>query len=263
MEHDRRPMRPAPCSGRRLARRRPLAAALLAECALAPAAAATPAGGASRPKSAASATPGPLGKIILQWDHLIDSDDRTFEDYWGFLSYKQMHVQAWDGEFTKGGEIGGFLRDHRRSTYSAFYRYRKDFDHVVELDTEQVLKKGFVLAGILRGIHVIPDNTGTDRDQLQYGSGFDYYWGDYDFFSFRAISDPRAGGRWSFVSSARLQYGEPIYVQPGIVKHTDGSTGWFVNAKYKMLRLSAGKYNQFDWTETDRTIYSVGLEWTY
>jgi len=263
MEREPRPMRRHRPSGRGARRAPGLAAVLLTAAAMAPLQAATPAASASRPKPAASATPAPLGTIILQWDHLKDSDDRTFEDYWGFLSYKQMHVQAWDGEFTKGGEIGGFLRDHRRSTWSAFYRYRKDFDQVVEIDTEQILKKGFVLAGILRGIHVIPDNTGTDRDQLQYGTGFDYYFGDYNFYSFRAISDPRAGGRWSFVTSARLQHGQAIYVQPGIVKHTDGSTGWFVQGKYKILRLSAGKYNQFDWTEVDRTIYSVGLEWTY
>src|SRR5207249_8706178 len=107
---------------------------------------------------------------------------------------------------------------------STFYRYRKDFDHVVEIDTEQIVKRGFVAAALLRGIHVIPDNAPDDRNQLQYGGGFDYYWGDYDFLSFRAISDPRQGGRWSFIASTRWYRGEPIYVQPGLVKHTDGST---------------------------------------
>jgi len=80
--------------------------------------------------------------MIVQWDHIIDSNDRTFEDLWGFLSYRQTHYQVWYGDFTKGAEIGGFLRDRRRSTWSAFYRYRKDFDHVVEIDTEQIVKKG-------------------------------------------------------------------------------------------------------------------------
>ena len=217
----------------------------------------------SRAKPAPPAAAAPPGKMIVQWDHIIDSNDNTFEDFWGYLSYRQMHVQAWYGDFTKGGEIGGFLRDHRRSTWSGFYRYRKDFDQVVEIDTEQILKKGFVLAALLRGIHVIPDNAPDAQNQLQYGSGFDYYWGDYDFMSFRAISDPRQGGRWSFIASTRLHRGETIYVQPGLVKHTDGSTGWFVQGKVKLFRWSAGKYNQFDWTEVDRTIYSAGLEWTY
>src|SRR5437899_11132654 len=36
----------------------------------------------------------PPGKVILQWDHLVDSNDRTLEDYWGFVSYKQTHYQA-------------------------------------------------------------------------------------------------------------------------------------------------------------------------
>ena len=260
MEHDPRAMRRVPVLPWRAA----LLAALACGAALAPARAATPpASGETRARPARPASPAPLGKMIVQWDHIIDSNDNTFEDFWGYLSYKQMHVQAWYGDFTKGGEIGGFLRDHRRSTWSGFYRYRKDFDQVVEIDTEQILKKGFVLAALLRGIHVIPDNAPDDQNQLQYGSGFDYYWGDYDFLSFRAISDPRQGGRWSFIASTRLHRGETIYVQPGLVKHTDGSTGWFVQGKVKLFRWSAGKYNQFDWTEVDRTIYSAGLEWTY
>jgi len=205
----------------------------------------------------------PLGTAIVQWDHLVDSDDDTFEDFWGFLSYKQAHVQAWYGDFTKGGEIGGYLKDRRRSTYSGMYRYRKDFDHVVQFDTEQILKKGFVAAGMLRGIHVIPDNAPGDRNMIQFGGGMDYYWGDYNFLSVRAISDPREGGRWSFVTSHRFQRDLSFYVQPGIVLHTDGSAGWFLQGRYKMFRWGAGKYDRFDFTEVDRTVYSAGLEWTY
>ena len=236
MEHDVRPMRRVRFLSCHAALLVALGAALAFGGAVAPARAVTPpASGETRAKAAPSAPP---GRMIVQWDHIIDSNDRTFEDFWGYLSY-------------------------RRSTWSAFYRYRKDFDHVVEIDTEQIVRKGFVAAALLRGIHVIPDNAPDDRNQLQYGEGFDYYWGDYDFLSFRAISDPRQGGRWSFIASTRLYRGEPIYVQPGLVKHTDGSTGWFVQGKFKLFRWSAGKYNQFDWTEVDRTIYSAGLEWTY
>jgi hypothetical protein len=244
-----------------------LAAALLAAAVtgagMSSARAATPPGRTSPPPPRAAVPPPDRGRGILQWDHIEDSNDNTFDDFWGFLSYRQTHYQVWYGDFTKGGEVGGFLRDHRRSTYSAFYRYRKDFDQVLEIETEQILRKGFVLAALLRGIHVIPEGAGVERDQVLYGTGLDYYWSDYNFASFRAISDPRQGGRWSFITSVRLHHGASTYVQPGVVNRTDGSTGWFLNGKIRLFRWSVGKYNQFDWTDVDRTIYSAGLEWTY
>ena len=59
--------------------------------------------------------------------------------------------------------------------------------------------------------------------------------------------------------------GDQLRHPPGAdaARAADGSTGWFVQGKVKLFRWSAGKYNQFDWTEVDRTIYSAGLEWTY
>ena len=267
MEHDPGRMRRSPLGARLAARALACVAMAGLGAAIAPAAAATQPGTEERREAAGEApeapAPGPLGRMIVQWDHIVDSNDRTFEDFWGFMSYKQTHYQLWYGDFTKGVEVGGFLRDHRRSTYSAFYRFRNDFDHVVELDTEQIVGKGFVLAALLRGIHVIPSSAPGDRDQLEYGTGFDYYWADYDFMSFRAITDPRRAGRWSIIASTRLYSGEPNYVQPGVIKRTDGSTGWFVQGKIRLFRWSVGKYNQFDWTAVDRTIYSAGLEWTY
>lgn len=203
------------------------------------------------------------GRIILQWDHLADSNDRTFEDYSALVSYKQSHFQLWQGEFTKGGEIGGFVRDRRKSTYAGMYRYRQGFDHVVQFDTEQVLKKGFVLAGMVRGIHAIPDNPPDDRDLIQVGTGFDWYHGDYNFLSFRAIDDPRAAGRWSFIASHRFQRTPANFVQPGVIVRTDRSTGWFLQGKIHWLRWGVGKYDRFDFTDVDRTIYSAAVELTY
>ncbi|HEX9426522.1 MAG TPA: hypothetical protein VGA64_01955 [Candidatus Polarisedimenticolia bacterium] len=203
------------------------------------------------------------GRIILQWDHLVDSNDRTFEDYSAFVSYKQSHFQLWQGEFTKGGEIGGFLRDHRKSTYSGLYRYREGLDHVVQLDTEQVLEKGFVLAGMVRGIRAIPDNPPDGRTLVQAGAGFDWYHGDYGFLSFRAIDDPRAARRWSFIASHRFQRTPAIFVQPGLIVRTDRSTGWFLQGKVHWFRWGVGKYDRFDFTDVDRTIYSAAVELTY
>jgi opacity protein-like surface antigen len=206
---------------------------------------------------------GKRGKVILQWDHLDDSNDQEFEDFWAFVSYKQAHFQVWSGEFTDGFQVGGYLKDSRRSTYGAFYRFRDDFDHVLQFDVEQVLKNGFVLATMLRAIRIIPDNTGEDRNQLQFGTGFDWYWGDYNFLTFRAISDPREGGRWSFITGHRFQKTETFYVQPAFIIRTDRSTGWLVRGRYKYFRWLVGDFDQFDFTNVDRTQVSVGIELSY
>jgi len=215
--------------------------------------------------------PGTVGKVIIQWDHLVDSNDKTWEDFWAFVAYKQAHFQLWSGEFTDGAEIGGYLKDHRRSAYAGLYRFRDDFDHVLQFDTEQVLKKGWVLAAMLRGIRIIDFDakeqaaalSGEDigaRNELQFGTGFDWYHLDFNFMSLRAISDPREGGRWSFILSERLHHGADIYVQPGLIMRTDNSTGWFLQGKVKYFRWGVGKYDRFDFTDVDRTIYSAGVE---
>jgi hypothetical protein len=212
---------------------------------------------------AAKAPPPSKERLIFMWDHIIDSNDETFEDFWAFTTYKQTHYQVWYGEFTKGAEAGGYVRDHRRSTYAGLYRYRKDFDHVVQFDTEQILKHGFVAAAMLRGIHVIPDNSPDDQNMLQVGVGTDYYYGNYNFVSFRAINDPRESGRWSFITSNRFQRDPTFWIQPGIILRTDNSTGWFLQGKYKYLLWGAGSYDRFDFTDVDRTIYSLGIELSY
>jgi hypothetical protein len=203
---------------------------------------------------------GKRGKAILTWEHLKDSDGREFEDFSAFVSYRQAYVQVWSGEFTDGAEIGGYVRDRRRSTYGGLYRFRDGFDHVLQFNTEQVLRNGFVAAGSLRAIRIIPDNVPGDRDQLQVGAGFDRYHGDYDFLSFRGVSDPREGGRWTFITSHRFHRGEEVYVQPGFIIRTDRSTGWFLQGKVRRFRWMVGDFARFDFTEVDRTVYSIGYE---
>ena len=39
--------------------------------------------------------PGKRGKVIAAWDHIEDSNDNEFEDFWAFVSYKQAHFQVW------------------------------------------------------------------------------------------------------------------------------------------------------------------------
>jgi hypothetical protein len=208
--------------------------------------------------------PGKRGRYGGWWDHYRDSDDQTFDDFSVFLTYKQVYTQIWSGDYTDGIEIGGYLRDKRRSTYGGFYRFRDDFDHVVQLETAQVLPKGFVAVGSVRFIHVIPDDVEGDRNQIQFGAGFDWYHGDYDFLTFRAISDPREGGRWTFLLAHRWYLREDwLYIEPAIMPRTDGSTNWYLKGKVKYFVWLVGDFNQFDFTDVDRKQFSIGLEIPY
>ena len=204
--------------------------------------------------------PGKRGRWGGWWDHYEDSDDQTFDDFSVFGVYKQVYGQVWSGDYTDGFEIGGFLRDSRRSTYGGFYRFRDDFDHVVQLETAQVLGHGLVGVASVRFIRVIPDDPDIDRNQVQYGAGFDWYHGDYDFLTFRAISDPRESGRYTFVLSHRFYLREWLYLEPAIAPRTDGSTNWFLRGKVKYFVWLVGDFNQFDFTDIDRRQVSLGIE---
>ncbi|MFQ5876331.1 MAG: hypothetical protein ACE5JH_01375 [Acidobacteriota bacterium] len=214
---------------------------------------------------------GGRGRAIGMWERFEDSNDRQFDQFSGFLAYKQSHAQVWSGDYFDGFEIGGYLRDSRRSTYAALYRFRDEFDHILQFDVEQVAPRGFVVAGSLRLIDIIHHDekqreaavTGEavgDDFQAQFGAGFDWYWGDYNFLSFRAISDPREGGRWSFVTTHRFSRTETIYVQPAVILRTDGSASWFVRGQYRHVLVVVGKFDEFDFTDVDRTIYSAAFE---
>jgi len=219
------------------------------------------------------------GKVILMWEHIEDQNDkagragdRDFEDFSAFVSYKQMHFQLWAGasESADGVEIGGYLRDRRRSTYGGLYRFREDASHAVEFDTAQVLGKGWVYTAMLRGIHLLhyddvvaaagANERVGDKNQLQFGTGFYYYWGDYNFLTARAVTDPRASGRWTFTTSTRLHGSENIYADLGWIIRTDRATGWFLGGKLNYFRWHIGHSNRFDWTDFDRTVLSAGVE---
>ena len=119
-----------------------------------------------------------------------------------------------------GVEIGGYLRDHRRSTYGGYYRFRDDIDHVAQFETAQVLGKGFVGVASVRYIRPIPEEAEGGPNQVQFGAGFDWYHGDYDFLTFRVISDPREAGRYTFVLSHRFYLREWLYLEPAIMPRT-------------------------------------------
>jgi len=211
-------------------------------------------------------TPWPVGKrgkYGFWWDHYKDSNDVSYDDFSGFISYKQVYAQVWSGEYTDGVEFGGYVRDRRKSTYGGFYRWRDGQDHVLQFDTGQALSHGLVWVGSVRYIRIIPEDADGGQNQVQFGTGLDWYHGDYDFGTFRAISDPREGGRWTFQFSHRFYFGERIYIEPGYLPRTDGTTNWFLRGKVKYLVWLVGDFNQFDFSDIERKQLSLGLEFTY
>lgn len=200
----------------------------------------------------------PSWTIITQNEYLDDSNGNTFNDPSVFVAYRQAHAQIWLGEFTTGAQIGSFIRDRRRSTYGFWYRFRDDFDHVVEANTEQILPDGFVLFAGARLIRAIPDDA-VDRELVLPIVGFDKYYGNYNFFSLRVIRDPRGSEETSFVISNRFST-KTRYVTVGLVPRTDGDLGYFVQGKWGRWRAGIGRYDRFDFTDVDRTIFTVGVE---
>jgi len=201
----------------------------------------------------------PPEQLIVQHEFIRESGGREFNDPSIFYSKERFHLQAWFGDLTKGVEIGGYKKSKRGSAYSAFYRFRDDFDHVLHLETEQLTgTKGVVFVLGARYIHALPDDGARNMGQVHIGA--DRYYGDYNFTSFRAISDPRRSGRWTFVLSNRFA-SATSFLSIGIVPRTDGEVGYFLQAKRRHLLFGAGKYGRFDFTDRSRTIYSLGWEW--
>lgn len=227
--------------------------------------------------------PGKRGKYAFWWDHYRDSNDNDYNDFSFFISYKQVYTQVWSGQYTDGVEVGGYVKDHRKSSYGGMVRWRNGQDDVAQFDTGQVLGHGLVWVGSVRFIHVIPTTVDDDangipddsngdgipdgipggQNQVQFGTGLDWYHGDYDFGTFRAISDPREGGRWTFQFSHRFYHGPQFYIEPGWLPRTDGTTNWFLRGKYKAFVWLVGDFNQFDFTDIERKQVSLGLEFAY
>ena len=217
---------------------------------------------------------GKRGRIIGGIERFEDSTGADFTQFSGFVSYKQTWYQGWVGDWFDGFALGGYLRDSRRSTYGAWYRYRDEFDHVLQVETEQVLPEGFVFAASLRGIKIrnyeqkrqIAAVTGDeigDEYQMQFGTGMDWYWGDYNFLTFRATNDPRESGRWTFLLGHRFSKTERIYIQPTIILRTDDTTNWFIRGQYKYLVAMVGEFNEFDFTDVDRKVFYAAFEIRY
>lgn len=202
------------------------------------------------------------GTAIVQLEILDDENGESLYDPSLYISVGQVHAQFWAGDFTEGYEIGGYLKDSRRSAYSVAYRYRKDLDSVVHVETEQVVKNGYVAVGSVRFIHSIPELPG-EQDTVQFGAGFDKYHGDYDFFSFRLFRDPRDDHHLTAVISHRFSKDAKRWVTLGLVPRSDDEVGAFVQSRWNWLRAGVGRYNRFDFTDVDRTIWNLGLQFDF
>jgi len=203
----------------------------------------------------------PTTKLILQNEFIQESGHRLQNDPSIYFSQDRFHAQVWYGDITKGLELGGYTKDKRNSSYSLLYRYRQDSDHVFQFETEQITGiKGLVAVVGARLIQAIPED--TPRNLMEYRFGADRYYGEYNFTSLRAISDPRQAGRWSFVLSNRFAT-EKSYLTVGLVPRTDGEIGYFVQGKKDHLLAGIGSYNRFDFTGQNRTIFTLGWEWEW
>jgi hypothetical protein len=197
-------------------------------------------------------TPWPVGKrgkVGGWWDHYKDSNDVTYDDFSAFMSYKQVYGQVWSGNYTDGVELGGYVRDRRKSTYGGFYRWRDGQDHVVQFDTAQVLSHGLVwVADPRHPCH--PD----DAEGPEPGSSRPASTGITATTTSApsAISDPREGGRWTFQFSHRFYRGEWFYLEPAILPRTDGTMNWFLKGKVKYFVWLVGDFSQFDFSDIER-----------
>lgn len=197
--------------------------------------------------------------LRLEYNYIEDTNDRTFHDKSLRVDYKQAYVVGFLGNWQQGGEAGGYLKDSRRSAYSGYVRVRED-DQSYQLRTEQILKAGFV--GIVEGrfIHVDEVEKPEDKDDLfVFGTGFDWYYGAYNFFSVMTFNDPREGGRYSAVISNTLG-DKNKHLRLGIVPRNDGTQGFFGLVRYHWLYAGYSFTREFDYTRYNRRVITLAVK---
>lgn len=197
--------------------------------------------------------------VTLTGDVIEDSNDRTFLDKSIRIDYRQLHATGYLGNWQKGGEIGGYLLDRRRSAYDLFVRLREN-DRTVSIGTDQVLARGFVGKLQLRHVRIDEAEKPGDRTDLWvYGLGFDKYYGDYHYFTAVYYNDPREAGRFSVVMSNTFATPNGS-LRLGVVPRSDGTRGYFASVKYRWLFLSYAYTREFDFATFDRRVFSLGVQ---
>jgi hypothetical protein len=209
--------------------------------------------------------------ITLANDYIIDIKDsgnhRTFQDKSIRIDYENIYITGYLGNFQHGAELGGYVKDFRRSVYNAQLRIRSN-DQTYQIGTEQLIHSGFVGRLELRYIHVEdlspPDTKGN---LFVYGIGFDKYYGDYNYFSATYYNDPRESGRFSIVLQNTIATRNSFF-RLGIVPRNDGTIGYFATVKYHWVFVGYAFTKEFDFTTLDRRVITFGaqipfnLRWT-
>lgn len=198
------------------------------------------------------------------FDYIEDSHEKVkgksddiYQDKVLRIDYKQVYGVAYLGNWQKGGEAGGYLKDSRKSVYGAWVRIKSD-DESYQIYTDQVLSGGFVGKLLARHIHVSNPETANEKTNLNvYGVGFDKYYGDYNYFSAVYYNDPRESGRYSIVMSNTFAT-EKHYLRLGAVPRSDWKTGYFATVKYDRFFISYSYLPYYDFSTYNRTSVSFG-----
>lgn len=200
--------------------------------------------------------------LTITNDYIIDikdGGDKTYNDTYIRLDYKQLYAVGFLGEWQHGFEIGGFIKDERMSAYSAMLRSRGN-DQTYQVGTDQVLGMGFVGKVDLRYIHIEElEKTGDKHDLFVYGLGFDKYYGDYNYVTAVIYNDPRKSDRFSVVISNTLA-NQNSYLRLGVVPRSDGTLGYFGTIKYHWIVAGYAYTREFDFTTLDRKVFTLALQ---
>ena len=203
--------------------------------------------------------------VTLLYERIQDSNGDAFHEKSVRLDYRPFYAVGYLGNWQTGVEVGGYVSDRRRSSYSASVRHRLIQgslapDQTVQLDTEQVLANGVVAKFLGRYHHVgEPEPPDDDVNFYMYGLGLDKYYGDYNYFSAMYFNDPREVGRFSVVLSHTLATRDS-YFRVGLVPRSDHKTGYFAVTKYHWILLGYTYERHFDFTTFDRRVFTVGLQ---
>lgn len=206
----------------------------------------------SHPASAAD-------QVTLTYGYIEDSNDKTFHDKTVWVDYRQVYVAAFLGNWQRGGEVGGYMKDDRKSVYGGYVRVR-EFDESCEIHTDQLLSGGYVAKALLRYIHVSDPETANEKTSLfVYGVGFDKYYGDYHYFSAVYYNDPRESGRFSVVVSNTWAT-EASLLRVGVVPRSDGSTGYFATVKHHRAFAGYSYFPKYDFSTFNRQFFTLGYQ---
>lgn len=208
-------------------------------------------------------------QITLTFEYIEDSYDKTrdksdeiYQDKTVLVDYKQLYGVAYFGNWQRGGEVGGYLKDKRNSVYGGHVRIKEN-DESYQIYTDQVMSGGFVGKLVARYIHVSEPETDNEKTNLNvYGIGFDKYYGNYNYFSAIYFNDPREAGRYSVVISNTLAT-EKHYLRVGAVPRSDRKTGYFATVNYDCFFISYSYVPNYDFSTFDRRSITMGYRFTF